>query len=683
MFRFLLILFLSFFAFQLTSSQVQADSNAVIYGWRLDQQSINPITAEIDTILLNFQNHNFIFRKYHSITTLGSYGSPYVPNSFFQRNYEDDLLFMHMYHDYFNTYDNTLYINTRKPFTHLQYIFNWPKSNREEYFNAFHSQNITEKLNFGFDVNIIADKAHYRYINTNSKAFNIFLSYTGNNYNLHTSFNLNRFYSGENGGVVDTSYYSDWQFTKEIETYFTGGGQTAGVSYEPDVTNKIRYTDAMISQSLKLFSIGGGDSLSTSSAVAAPIVSHVFKVRRAAKIYENIDEVNNQYYNNLFSNVNETYDSTAEFKVSNVVQLDFKTRLKSKVLAGVYSNIGHEYRRYSYYTLLDSSLVDSTWINSIDTTGLSSTELVVAKSKYTQNGVVNYDTIYDINHQRSMSNVYVSAGIYGKFWTHLESRFTGYVYLFGYKAGQTKIDGLINTNINILHKPYQLYVYGSLENTVPSYQLNNYYSNHYVWEENFNSINKVFLSSKIAAPSNRFEIEGNYALFSNYIYITDSMPAAYTKPISITALTLEKEFIVWKFHSYNKLTYQVSENRNVIEVPSLLFYTSTYFDHTWRFNLTEGQIRTMIGFDINYNSGFNGYNYIPALAMFYQQGNPQTAGNYPYLDLWLNLRLKRTRFFLKFEHINSSVENKDYYYAVNYPAKIRSFKFGLSWTFYD
>jgi hypothetical protein len=633
-------------------AQVAIDSNAVIYGWMLDKQFVNPILTEIDTNLVNYQLHNKVTRKYYSLTTIGSYGSPYLQNEFFHRRNHDDLLFLNSYIDYFNTYDNTLYLNTRKPFSHLEYIQSWPKSDREEYLNVFHSQNITKKWNFGVDISIISDKSQYRYQNTNNKAFKVFSSYTGANYKMHLSLNLNRYFSGESAGVIDSSYYfSNWRFTKEIQTTFTGSENVGAQPYSPNVTNKIRYMDGMLSQNLKLFSIGGksDDSLNVSTTIAQPIVSHVFKIRRASKIYENTDANNMDYYQHSYSNTKETYDSASEYKVANTLQLDFKTRI-NKVIAGVYGSVNHEYHKFNYFSLFDTASDDTTLIQ--------------------------------IDRTRKYSDIFVSAGVYGKFWTNFESRFNGTIYLSGYKAGQTIIDGLVNTNVKIRNYPFQLYVAGAIENISPTYMLNTYYSNHYIWNEDFKNTNKLFLSSKIAAPSNRFELEGNYTLLSNHIYLTDSMPLSYNQPMSISALTIQKEFVVWKFHSFNRLTYQVTENRSIIELPSLLFFNSTYIDHTWRFKLTNGWLRTMLGVDIYYNTGFNGYDYNPALAMFYQSDVTTTVGNYPYIDVWLNVRLKRTRFFLKYEHVNSS-DNLNHFYALNYPAKRGALKFGLSWTFYD
>lgn len=665
-------------------SQSSTDSTAVLYGWKLGENYIVPELVDVDTSLENFQLHNVVFSKYKSVSTLGSYGSPYLANSFFQREVDDDLLFLNSYKDYFCTYENNLYINTRKPFTHLQYSQDWPKRNREEVLNAFHSQNVNEKLNIGFELNFLSDKAYYKYLNTSQKGFRLFSSYTGKSYVMHTSLNLNRFYAGENGGLVDTAYIPGAAFTHDYPTYFTGGGNTGSQPYKPYVTNKIRYMDAMVSQSFRLFSGRTMDSLK--SSVSQPMVSHVFKIRRASKIYENTAAENNSYYDNIFTNEGETYDSVGEYKLSNTIQLDFKTKLNKKILAGVYANINHEYVKNSFYSLLDTSLVDSSYAEITEVPTMDQGNYYARKSRFNTRGIANYDGIYDINNTNTHSNIFVSGGIYGKFWTHFESRFNGLLYISGYKAGETKLDGIVKTNVVILKRPYQLYVEGALENIKPAYQHNNYYSNHYIMENEYGFINKVFLSSKLAAPSNRFELEANYALLNNYIYLNDSNFVAHKAPISVSSLSIDKEFVVWKLHSYNKLTYQVSENRSVIEIPAIIFFNSTYIDNTWLFKLTGGQLRTMLGVDIYYNSAFSGYAYNPALASFYQSGlesKSETIGNYPYIDVWANVRLKRARFFIKYEHINRTTDNIDHYYAVNYPSKISRLKFGLSWTFYN
>lgn len=662
------------FSVNITFSQSDVDSNTVIYGWHLDRDFLVPEKSSIDTFLPAFQQNNFVLKKYHSVSYLGGNGSVYLSNNFFDRNTYEGLLFLNMYQENFSTYQNTQFLNTRKPFTHLYYVNGGPKSDKEEGLTILHSQNIGSKANFGFEYKVLSNKGQYKYLNTNIKSFKAFTSYTTNKYTLHATFNTNKYLGEENGGIIDSVYLTSVSDPKLIETNFKGGTKSP---YEAYVKNKIRYYDAMISQRFKLLTIGKPkDTLNPAGTMAEPIISHVIRVRRASKVYE--DGPNNDptfpIYRYYYSNINETYDSIAEFRVTNKLQLDFKTKLKSKVIVGIFGSINHDYIRYNYNTLLDTNLLNMTGAEK---------DTLVANSLFRFYQTSEGDTIYNIDKQKNLSNLYITAGIYGKFWTHIEGNFSGKIYFAGYKAGQTQLDGFIKTKANILKRPFELYVGGAIENIIPSYQLNNYYSNNYIWEQNLNSINKVSLSSKLAAPSNKFEISGDYALISNHIYMTDSLPVAFSGALNMISVGLEKEFVLWKFHIFNKLIYQVSGNKDIVEVPSLIAFNSTYFDHTWEFGLTGGKLRTMLGVDIHYNTAFNGYNYLPAQSMFYQDVHKQLIGNYPFIDLWLNVRLKRTRFFVKFEHFNSTGQRKDYYHAISYPAYQNTFKFGLSWTFYN
>jgi hypothetical protein len=671
----------------LTKSNI--DTSAVIYAWFLDKNYANPEQVDIDTSLVRFQVYNPVYRKYILPATLGNTGSAFLTLNFFERDYKEDLLFLHSYKGLFSTYDNTYYINTKKPFSHLFYFNGASKRNKEENIEIFHSQNVNPRFNFGFDLKILSDKGLYKYLVVKNKNFKAFTSYSGNRYFMHSTFNLNRYQSEENGGIIDSLFQNtDPNYTKLYDVNFTGG---ENIPYTAYVNNKVRYIDGMISQKVKLFTIGGNraDSSRNSKNMAEPTITHVFQYRRASKIYTESSENDPiiPIYNYTYTNPVETYDSIAQLSVSNRLQLDFKTKL-GKVTAGIYGAIGHEYNKFTYYSLMDSTIID---------TSKSAPQVHYdadgnyyyyneGNSIYKYNVFVdrNNDTLYDINKNISISNLYIGGGIYGRFWTYFQGYFSAKLYFAGYKAGETCIDGYLLSRATIFSKPYQFLLRGSIENIKPSYQLNNYYSNNYIWEDkDFNFINRITLSSKIASPSNKFELSANYVLLRNYIYFNNDEPTAYNTGMNLFDVGVARDIAFWKFHFYNRIIYQVTENSSVVEVPTILLYNSTYFDHTWHFKLTGGNIRTMLGFDVRYSTNYFGYSYNPSLALFYQENNA-AVGNYPFVDVWFNLRLKRTRFFAKFEHYNSTLWNrKDYYYAVSYPAKISTLKFGISWTFYD
>ena len=673
------------------NSSSKIDTSGVIYAWILQNDYLTADQFEIDTNLERFQLYNPLQRNLIYPTTLGNNCSASLSNIFFYRNYLENVLYLNSYKSFFNTYANTFYINTRKPFSHLYYYNGGESSDKEEQIELFHSQNVNRNLNIGFNLSILSDKGRYKYLAVKNKNFKAFSSYTGKKYTMHSTFNFNRYSAEESGGVNDSLFIATDQYkTKLFQTNFTGKD---GLPYDAYVSNKVRYIDAMVSQKAKLFTIGQkADSTNSNSNIAEPTIAHVFQFRRTSKMYDELHSnvAAGPYYNYTYTNPYETADSIAHFLIHNKVQLDFKTKLKGKVTAGFFGVIGHEYEKFSYYSLLDSAVFDTNEAGGekvyFDTTYRQSYYYMNKSDsmKYQIFPFNNGDTIADINDDFKQNNLYISGGIYGRFWTYFQSYFSAKLYFAGYKAGQTQIDGFIQTRLNLFSKPYTFKVKGSLENIKPSFQLNNYYSNNYIWEgADFNYINRLNLSSKIEAPSNKFELSGDYSLIRNFIYMTDSIPISYNNPLSVIAIGVEKEFVLWKLHLYNKLIYQVSENRQVVELPTLIYFNSTYLDHTWKFKLTGGEIRTMLGFDIKYATSYRAYGYNPAMAMFYQL-NDDLIGNYPFVDFWLNVRLKRARFFAKFEHYNSTLWNrKDYYYAASYPAKPSTFKFGISWTFYD
>jgi hypothetical protein len=167
------------------------------------------------------------------------------------------------------------------------------------------------------------------------------------------------------------------------------------------------------------------------------------------------------------------------------------------------------------------------------------------------------------------------------------------------------------------------------------------------------------------------------------IYLDDNaFPAQYHNALSVLVLSAAKQFDFWKISSINKLIYQKSENENVLDLPELAFYNSTYLTHLFNFKATGGKLLLMLGFDLFYNAKYYADAYMPALNSFYRQ-NVRQLGNYPFFDVFMNLQLKRFRFFVKVEHVNEGWLDENYFSAPQYPRNGRDLKFGLSWTFYD
>lgn len=647
-------------------AQVENDPVPVLNSWRLENNFSEIKSTKVDTSLENFQ---FFYPNYQysvSNSYLGNLGTASLSNIVSDRIFKDDVFFINSFLPYFQTAENTQYYNTRKQFSRLTYTFENLRSSREETFEAFHTQNLSPKLNIGLRYHNISARGQYRYQKVKQNSFRLFGNYTGQKYRVHSSFNLNYARNHESGGIID-SYFHDSINTGSIEipTVFDGSGPP---KYDSDAENKLRYLDMLVSQRLKLFTLASKTDtteIKKGRNIAEPILTYVFRLSRSSKRYTDSDPVSPGLYDEFYFNTLSTNDSVLNLRISNTLQLEFKTTFRRKFQAGIYGLVGYDFERYRFY-----SEWDTTYIPGSDTL---LTPIIEDSG----------DTLKGTDMTEQFTNTFVSAGIYGNFRNRIRAQFSGTLYLAGQKSGQTEIKGSINTDITLFKKEYQIDVEGIIENKMPGYLLETYYSNHYMWNQELKSQNGFRLSSVLRSPSKNFELRGNYYVLRNFVYFNEqAKPQNYEYILNYFSIEATKTFKLWKFYSLNKIIYQVTENKSVLPLPDLVIYNSTYFDHTFRFKLTDGTLQAIFGLDIYYNTSFNGYEYSPALGVFYVQNN-ENIGNYPLMDLFLNIKLKRTRFFVKLQHFNSSWFEQNYYSTLHYPYNRNAIKFGLSWVFYD
>jgi hypothetical protein len=180
-------------------------------------------------------------------------------------------------------------------------------------------------------------------------------------------------------------------------------------------------------------------------------------------------------------------------------------------------------------------------------------------------------------------------------------------------------------------------------------------------------------------PERGFEAGTSFHLMNNFIYFDHTArPRQYTDVFPVLNVSLRKDISLWRFNFRNIILYQASGQQDILPLPDLSIYQSTWFEQT----LIRDVLNMQIGFDVYYNTEYQGYAYQPATSQFYLQ-DERTMGNYPYLDIFINFKHKRTRVFFKAEHINSGQMEAAYFNVLHYPRNERMFKFGLSWSFYN
>jgi hypothetical protein len=143
-------------------------------------------------------------------------------------------------------------------------------------------------------------------------------------------------------------------------------------------------------------------------------------------------------------------------------------------------------------------------------------------------------------------------------------------------------------------------------------------------------------------------------------------------------VSLKKNIDLNFFHTMLKATIQHSSNSNILPLPAFTGYNTSYVE----FQVVKNVMSMQFGYDLFYHSEFYANAYMPATGMYYVQ-NEKKVGNYPYSDMFLNIKLKRARLSIKYENFTSVFKLPESYFLPHYPFNPGIIKFGVSWTFYD
>ena len=153
----------------------------------------------------------------------------------------------------------------------------------------------------------------------------------------------------------------------------------------------------------------------------------------------------------------------------------------------------------------------------------------------------------------------------------------------------------------------------------------------------------------------------------------------HSNSINYLKLKWQKEFKFGKFALDNSFIFQnVDQDQNILNLPNYIFRNTIYFsDHVFK--------RAMFlqtGLTFKYFSNYYANEYNPLISSFHIQ-NDKKIGNFPMIDVFVNARIKRTRLFLKAEHINSTITGNNFYSTPSYPYRDFIIRFGLIWNFFN
>jgi hypothetical protein len=218
------------------------------------------------------------------------------------------------------------------------------------------------------------------------------------------------------------------------------------------------------------------------------------------------------------------------------------------------------------------------------------------------------------------------------------------------------------------------------ENRSPDYIYNNWVSNHFFWFNNGYKSQQQ-LQAKLGVNLNRFfSASVFFQSINNYLYFDqNNLPQQYGKQINNTGINLNFTKVFFKHLGIglNHL-YQNTSHPGYVRVPPHVSTIKLFYSG----NLAHNNLQLQIGSQLQVYQPFYALAYMPSTQTFYLQDHYKTSA-YPYLDVYLNARIRPVSFFLKVENVLQSVAGPNYFLVPGYYQSDLAFKFGLTWMFFD
>jgi len=187
------------------------------------------------------------------------------------------------------------------------------------------------------------------------------------------------------------------------------------------------------------------------------------------------------------------------------------------------------------------------------------------------------------------------------------------------------------------------------------------YAGHFdLWNNNFKSVESLYLSAfpRVQLGPVLFAPGLTYTSFSNYIYYTKGtfpnttqtvLPVQTESPVSYATpqVSMDVRFLK-KMHLRPQVLYTkvLSDSEDVLRIPELFVNGQLAFEGY----LFKNAMQVQIGVDVHWHSSYKPMGYDPATQTFFNQDTMKPP-SYMLADVFLNGKIKRGRFFVKYHNL--------------------------------
>ena len=625
------------------------------YAWKLIEPLGLRQPSTIDTVMFNYAQESVPSAVSDAWACTGNLGAEGINMIYIDRPSMSDFFFKDALSHWYPTIGKMTYYNTRIPMTLLSYTTAGTRDNSQERLSGVFSGNINKRAQIGGLIDFLYSKGSYNYQADKDLSWGLNGSYMGDRYEFQGFVNNYNLLNKENGGITDDLYITD---PAELQ-----GGES---SIEPkniptrlsDAHTRVAGKQIYLNNRYKV-GFWREDFIDDTTTVRTyvPVTSFIWTLDYQSSRHvfrnENAQEARD-FFEHTYINDRLTDDRTSYSTLTNTIGVSLLEGFNKYAKAGLAVYATHQLRSYK---------------QTIDTLDRSPEDIYTVFTPLPEG-------VADMKRSTKENLFWAGAQL-----TKQQGRILNYAVdarlgVLGPVAGDIRVNGRIDTRMRLFKDTVSVSGIASFSNEEAPFLMNNYLSNHFAWKNNFGKVRRLRLGGEITIPQSHTRLEVAVENIQNSIYFgPDCLPVQASGSVQVVSARLHQDFRLGILHWNNRLTYQTTTDDKVIPLPKLAIYSNLYI-----YFKVARVLQVQLGIDCDFYTRYYGVGYQPATASFYNQRETKVGG-FPFMNLYANMKLSRTRFFIMMSHVNQGMGKNDYFSLPHYPLNPRRFQMGLSIDF--
>lgn len=615
------------------------------YAWKIIEPLGLHEEATIDTLPINYGQRSVPSMASLAWATTGNYGAQGIDMIWSGRPEVSDFFFRDAVELWIPSSKTMKFYNTRTPMTLLSYTTAGTRDYSQEHLSGTFSGNATKEIQIGALLDYIYSKGCYANQADKGLIWGFSGSYMGPRYELQAWFNQFNLLNKENGGITDPLYITDPALVQ-------GGVTSVDTKIIPTRLNgahtRNKGKEVMINNRYKVgyWHYEKDDNDSIVSKTYIPVTSFIYTLNYKGATHQFTNTATTDFFENTYLNPDETNDKTSYWSLSNTLGVSLLEGFHKYAKFGLAAYLTYEINKYTQ----TPDTIDRSMLTPFP-------EGFYVPEKFTEN------------------KARVGAQLTKQRGAILRYAATAELGVIGAAAGEILADGNIETRIPLPFDTVSVVGFAKFTNLTTPYLLRNYLSNHFLWKNDFGKERRFKFGGALAVPRTGTRVSVYAENIQNHVYFGENfLPQQYGGSVQIFSAALRQDLHVGILHWDNSVIYQTTSNDNILALPNLAVYSNLYL----KFKIAT--LYVQLGADCDYYTRYYAPNYQPATESFANQHTTK-IGNYPFINVYANLKLSKVRFYLLMSNIGQNWISREYFSMPNYPLNPRRFQIGLSIDF--